>query len=459
MYEIREDSVMKNKIMLFGAGVVGKEAYENLGKDHCVVSFIDNNSALAGKKVFDVPIILPQELSNYFSSDTSIIITSIHYKAIAKQLENMGISDFLVYLDGVLYQRHKKGNEIKRCKRCIMDDSSDDTILFDNLGYCNYCNSVINNREKLYFPNEIGEKKLNDLLKKVKQAGKNKKYDCVMGLSGGLDSSYLTYFGYKWGLKVLVIHLDDGFDTEISKSNIKKIIDKTRFDYEVIKPDKEQYNDLILSYMKAGVPNVAVPQDNIVLAYIYKKMEEYDIPYFFSGGNYALECILQKGNTHSNLDVDNIRNIYKKFGTKSIDKIEFISSEQVKKVKEQQGIEEFRPLNYIDYNRKRAFQELKDFCGFEYYGGKHLENTLTAFIQLYWFTKKFGVDKRTSHLSSLIVSNQMTREEALKEVSEALYKQEEMDKCISIIKDNLKISDDEFARIISAPIHQHEEYK
>lgn len=131
----------------------------------------------------------------------------------------------------------------------------------------------------------------------------------------------------------------------------------------------------------------------------------------------------------------------------------------MKRVKEQQGIEEFRPLNYVDYNKERAFQELKDFCGFEYYGGKHLENILTAFIQLYWFTKKFGVDKRTSHLSSLIVSNQMTREDALKEVSEPLYKQEEMDKCISIIKDNLKISDDEFSRIMAASTHQHEEYK
>lgn len=459
MYEIREDLVMKNKIMLFGAGVVGKEAYENLSKKHCLVGFIDNNSALVGKKIFGLPIILPQELSKYFLPDISIIITSIHYIAIAKQLESMGISDFLVYLDGVLYKKHKKGNEIKRCKRCIMDDSSDDTILFDNVGYCNYCNSAINNKGKLYFPNKMGEKKLKDLLKKVKQAGNNKKYDCVMGLSGGLDSSYLAYLGYKWRLKVLVIHLDDGFDTEISKSNIKKIIDATGFDYEVIKPDKEQYNDLILSYMKAGVPNIAVPQDNIVLAYIYKKMEEYNILYFFSGGNYALECILQKGNTYSNLDVDNIRNIYKKFGTKSIDKIELISSEQVKRAKEQQGIEEFRPLNYVEYNRKRAFQELKNFCGFEYYGGKHLENTLTAFIQLYWFTKRFGVDKRTSHLSSLIVSNQLTREEALKEASEALCDQKEMDKYISIIKDNLKISDDEFIRIMSAPIHQHEEYR
>lgn len=450
---------MKNKIILFGAGVVGKEAYEKLSREYCVICFVDNNSTLAGKKVYDVPIISPQELSIYFSSETKIIITSIHYKAIGKQLENMGINDFLVFQDGVLYQRHIKESKVKRCRRCIMDDSSDDAILFDDLGYCNYCNSAINNKEKLYFPNEIGLKKLNDLLKKVKQTGKNKKYDCVMGLSGGLDSSYLTYLGHKWGLKVLVIHLDDGFDTEISKSNIKKIIDTTKFDYEVIKPDKEQYNDLILSYMKAGVPNVAVPQDNIVLAYIYKKMEEYDIPYFFSGGNYALECILQKGNTHSNLDVTNIKNIYKRFGTKSINKIEFISSEQVKRVKEQQGIEEFRPLNYVDYNKERAFQELKDFCGFEYYGGKHLENILTTFIQLYWFTKKFGVDKRTSHLSSLIVSNQMTREDALKEVSEPLYKQEEMDKCISIIKDNLKISDDEFSRIMAASTHQHEEYK
>lgn len=123
------------------------------------------------------------------------------------------------------------------------------------------------------------------------------------------------------------------------------------------------------------------------------------------------------------------------------------------------GIETPRALNYIDYNRDRAFAELKEFCGFEYYGRKHLENVLTAFIQLYWFPKKFGVDKRTSHLSSMIVSGQMTREEALKELEEPLYNERQMQEYIEQIRSNLHISEQEFNEIMEAPTHQHEEYK
>ena len=137
-----------------------------------------------------------------------------------------------------------------RCTRCIMDDSSDSYIRFDENGYCNYCTRAIQNIGKIYFPNEEGQKKLAELLSEVKKFGQNKKYDCIMGISGGLDSSYLAYLGAKWGLKVLAVHIDDGYDTEISKLNISRLISATGFDYEVIKPDPIQYNDLTLSYIR-----------------------------------------------------------------------------------------------------------------------------------------------------------------------------------------------------------------
>lgn len=345
-----------------------------------------------------------------------------------------------------------------RCTRCIMDDSSDSYIRFDENGYCNYCTRAIQNIGKIYFPNEEGQKKLAELLSEVKKFGQNKKYDCIMGISGGLDSSYLAYLGAKWGLKVLAVHIDDGYDTEISKLNISRLISATGFDYEVIKPDPIQYNDLTLSYMKAGVPNIAVPQDNILFAFIYKKMREYHMQYFLSGGNFALECILQRGNIHTAYDMDNLIDIHNKFGKEPLDKLEFLSTSQRNVNSRLLGLKSPRPLDYIDYNRDRAFRELKDYCGFEYYGRKHLENILTAFAQLYWFPKKFGVDKRTSHLSSMIVSGQMTREEALRQLSEPLYDEKQMEDYISIIKRNMKISDKEFEAIMSAPTHQHEDY-
>lgn len=347
----------------------------------------------------------------------------------------------------------------KRCTRCVMDNSSDPTISFDENGHCNYCTEILAAMDQMYFPNAQGQQKLNALLQRIKEDGKGKKYDCIMGLSGGLDSSYLAYLGYKWGLRVLAVHIDDGYDTEISKQNLEKLVKATGFDYEVIAPDAEQFNQLSLAYLKAGVPNIAVPQDNILFAFLYQKMKEYKIKYFLSGGNFALECILQRGNTHPAMDVVNIKDIHQKFGTAPIDKLKFISTAQQVWDAKVLKIESPRPLDYIDYNRDRAFAELKEFCGFEYYGRKHLENIFTAFAQLYWFPRKFGVDKRTSHLSSMIVSGQMTREEALAELDKPLYEESMMQEYIAIVKDNLHITDEEFAQIMAAPTHQHTDYK
>jgi hypothetical protein len=187
-------------------------------------------------------------------------------------------------------------------------------------------------------------------------------------------------------------------------------------------------------------------------------MKEYGIKYFLTGGNFALECILQKGNTHKATDLVNLKDIYHRFGTKSINKLKFISTISVELQRIFLHIETARPLNMIEYNRDKAFSELKEFCGFEYYGRKHLENKLTAFIQLVWFPQKFGVDKRTSHLSSMIVSGQMTRDEALRELEEPLYEEEQMKGYICEIKSKFGLSDSAFERLMDAPTHQHDEY-
>ena len=187
-------------------------------------------------------------------------------------------------------------------------------------------------------------------------------------------------------------------------------------------------------------------------------MKENNIKYFLTGGNFALECILQKGNTYKATDVVNIIDINNRFGNQPIDKLKFISTIQIEIDKKFFGIRTPRLLNYVEYNRNRAFKELNEFCGFEYYGRKHLENILTAFIQLYWFPKKFGVDKRTSHLSSMIVSKQMTREEALCEYSEPLYENKQMNEYIDFVKQHLGISNSEFDKIMEAPTHMHEDY-
>lgn len=448
---------MFDKIIIFGIGVQGKKAYELLAKTHRIICFADNNIKYDGTAYKGIPIIFSEKLPQYCDEDTTVIVATIYHYDICKQLEKMRIVSYEIMIDGHIYKGHR--NEKTRCTRCVMSNEADDFICFDDKGVCNYCTAALNNINNAYFPNDVGRKKLEQLLSRVKQENKGNKYDCIMGISGGLDSSYLAYLGYTWGLRVLAVHIDDGYDTEVTETNIRKLITATGFDYEVIRPDTEQFNDLIRAYMRAGVPNLAVPQDNILFAFLYKKMRECHVKYFFSGGNFALECILQKGNTHSAWDKTNILDIHKKFGTKGIDKLEFLSREQMRIDQVELGIESLRPLDLLEYNYEKALKELKEFCGFEYYGSKHLENALTAFVQLYWLPKKFGVDKRSSHLSSMIVSGQMSREKALKVLEQQMCDERELMNVVELMKQKLKISDNEFDRIIEEPSHKHEEYE
>ncbi len=350
--------------------------------------------------------------------------------------------------------------EIKKCTRCIMDDRSDDTITFDENGICNYCKNALQNKDTLYFPNETGKKKIVEMVNRLKKEGEGKEYDCLMGISGGLDSAYLAYLGsMKWGLRICAVHIDDGYDTDLAKQNIKNLCAKCHIDLKTITPDAEQFNDLTRAYFLAEVPNVAIPQDNILFACIYNYAKKYKIYNFLSGANYSLECILQHGNTYTAYDMVNVRDIHKKFGRKPIDKLPFLSQWQKVWDINIHHINTLTPLDYIDYNKERAIKELHDFCGFTYYDAKHLENKLTKVIQLYWFYHKFNVDKRTSHLSSLIVSGQMTREQALKETEKPVYDKEAMDRDLEEILNKLDFSREEFDKIVFRPGKQHTDYK
>ncbi len=341
-----------------------------------------------------------------------------------------------------------------------MDNKSDDTITFDENGVCNYCTDVIDHKDELYFPNEIGQKKIGEMIKKLKKAGEGKDYDCLMGISGGLDSAYLAYLGsVKWGLRICAVHIDDGYDTDLAKQNINNLCAKCHIDLKTITPDAEQFNDLTRAYFLAEVPNVAIPQDNILFACIYDYAKKYKIYNFLSGANYSLECILQHGNTYTAYDMVNIRDIHEKFGRKPIDKLPFLSQWQKVWDTNIHHINTLMPLDYIDYNKEKAIRELNEFCGFTYYHAKHLENKLTKIIQLYWFYHKFNVDKRTSHLSSLIASGQMTRQQALEELARPVYEKDDMDKDLEEVLTKLDFTREEFDKIVFRPGKQHTDYK
>lgn len=338
----------------------------------------------------------------------------------------------------------------RRCKRCVMDNISDKSISFDKNGYCNYCNDIEQRIHSEYFPND--SKKLKFLIKKIKHDCKSDKYDCMVGVSGGIDSSYIIYLGYKYGLRMLAVHIDDGLDNPIAVNNLKKLTEKTNVDYVTVRPDKEEYADIIYSLLKASVSNLAISQDNLILKALQDYGEENKIKYSLDGANFAHESILERGNRPINpADKKFILSIQKRFGRIPISKLEFMSLTD-RYIKRHRSFQHFRPLNYIDYNVDRAIKELKEFCGFEYYGGKHYESILTRFMQCYYLPEKFGIDKRKSHYSSLIMSGQMTREEAIKKLKEPLYPNEKMfyeDK--KFLSNYMNITISEFERCISLP--------
>lgn len=357
--------------------------------------------------------------------------------------------------DGIFFM-----DNIRVCNRCVMDNRSDETIKFDGDGNCNYCNEALARINEYYFPNETGEKKLHEMIDMLKREGKGKKYDCMMGLSGGLDSSYLAYLGFQHGLRILAVHIDDGFNSPIAEENIKKLSKTYNIDLIVEKPDREQFFDLTRAFILAGVPGIAIPQDNILTAYLYKYAKLNGIKYFLSGANFALESILQRGNAHNAADKTHILAISNKFGRKGIDKLPLISLiQEYITNKYVYGIRSLRPLDLIDYNRERAISELNQSCDFNYYGGKHYESIFTKFVQVYYLPQKFRVDKRTSHLSSLIVSGQMLREEAVAELNKPLYDVDEIRKDIEFILGKLDISQKEFEFIMGQPPKRHDDYR
>jgi len=340
-----------------------------------------------------------------------------------------------------------------------MDNVGDPLIKFESDGTCSYCNYAISRMNGVYFPNEIGQRRLEKMINLLKKSGKGKHYDCIMGISGGLDSAYLAYLGSeKWGLRILGIHVDDGFDVPVATQNVNNLFANCHIALEIIRPNKEQYMNLTRSFLLAGLRGICIPQDNVLVAALFKSAEKYKIRHFLSGANFASESVLQR--TGNNAEgIVHMKAIQKQFGATPIDELPLISLFDryigYKYLKNQKYI---RPLDWIDYNYKKAIEELKN-VEFNYYGNKHWENILTKFLQVYYLPKKFNRDIRKSHLSSLIVSGQMTRDVAIEELKKPLYDEDSMNKDIDYILSQLKMSWDEFNRLMNAPPKKHTDYK
>lgn len=346
----------------------------------------------------------------------------------------------------------------QRCTACVMD-TTDPQISFDAAGVCNHCHGFDKLRETQWFPAESGRLKLEAILENVRRQGAGKNYDSILGLSGGADSTYLAIKMKEWDLRPLVVHVDAGWNSELAVANIERVVKYCNYDLHTHVVDWEEIRDLHLAYLKAGIPNQDVPQDHVFFATLYNFAISNGIKTIFSGGNLATEGIFPTSWHGSAMDAINLKAIHRHFGShplKTYSTITFFNYyfwyPFIKKMRT------VRPLNYMTYDKAAAITEMKQTIGYRPYDRKHGESLFTKLFQNYYLPTKFGYDKRLPHFSSMIVSGQMTRIEALAKLEEQLYDPFELETDIRFFCKKLRISRAEFDNLMAAPNRHHTDF-
>lgn len=345
------------------------------------------------------------------------------------------------------------------CKRCVMD-TTDSEISFDSQGFCNHCTDYFVQAPKVLKHDKPGQLELKTLISKIKSEGKGKKYDCLIGLSGGVDSSYVAYKIKKLGLRPLAVHFDSGWNSELAVKNIENIVTKLDLDLYTYVCNWKEMQDLQLSYFKAGVINADIPMDHAFLAVLHQVARKNNIKYFISGHNFETEAILPRSWVYNAADSENLLDIQRKFGKLKLKKYPVESVYKSLYTRFVFGLKRIHFLDYEKYDKGEAMKCIEQELGWKYYGGKHYESIFTRFYQGYYLDKRFGVDKRKAHLSTLVCSGQITRDDALEELKKPLYPSSELlRQDLEFIPKKLGISKEEFDKIILQPTNAHINFK
>lgn len=302
----------------------------------------------------------------------------------------------------------------KICVRCV-SDTSIPNIRFDNKGVCNFC-KVHDKLEELYPLDEHGQQRLNQLIAKIKDKGENKKYDCVVGISGGTDSTYSLYMAKKLGLRPLAVHLNNTWNTDIAMENMKKTVTKLGVDFREIHCDWEEFKDLQISFLKASVPEAEIPTDVAIHAILHQVAAEEGIKYVLLGHSFRTEGIAPIGWTY--MDGKYINSVQKMFGNTELKSFPNLTISSVFYYTFIKRIKVIPLLNYFKYSKEDARKILEKELDWTYYGGHHFESVYTHFIIVCLLWKKFKIDKRKINFSAHIRSGLMTREQALERLKE-----------------------------------------
>jgi len=343
--------------------------------------------------------------------------------------------------------------EYRVCTKTVMDTIGDPDITFDENGVCNYFYEYSAKLKIRVPPLDEGKRKLDAMVKKIKAAGKGKDYDCIIGVSGGVDSTYTAWLVKELGLRPLAVHLDNGWNSELAVKNIENILSKLDIDLYTEVLDWEMFKDLQLSFLKASTPDSEIPTDHAIVSVMYKLAAKYKVKYIISGMNFRNEGLLPPTWGRGYLDWKYIKGIQRKFGTQNIISIphfsifQFLYWNLVKKIRSVSFI------NYIDFKKDEAIKVIEKELDWKNYGEKHYESIYTRFFQAYILPNKFKIDKRKAHLTCQIISSGTpTREEAIEHLKKDVADIELMEKDKIYLLKKFDITCEEFDSIMNAPI-------
>lgn len=346
------------------------------------------------------------------------------------------------------------------CTNCIMD-TSDSNIVFDARGWCDYCNNYHDNILPNWHPDERGHQELLKITDQIKKDGEGKPYDSIIGLSGGVDSSYVAMVAKKYGLRPLLFHVDAGWNSQQAVNNIEKIVDGLGMDLHTEVVNWLEMQDLQLAFFKAEVPHLDTPQDHVFFASLYNYAAKQGLKYVITGANYSTECTREPLEWHYHAsDLRQLLDIHAKFGKRKLKTFPLCSVFKNKLYyRFVKGMRVVKPLNCIPFHKEEAMDEMVAKFGWQKYAHKHYESRFTRFYEGYWLPTKFGYDKRRAHFSSLILTGQLSRADALEKIAKKAYDDETVAQDFEYVATKLGITVDELKALERGPNKSYKDYK
>lgn len=337
-------------------------------------------------------------------------------------------------------------------------DTSDPEITFDSDGICNHCHRYDEELPKRVFHGQEGRQRLDKIINTIKSSGKGKEYDCIIGVSGGVDSTYVAYLTKKLGLRPLAVHFDNGWNSELAVSNIEKTLDKLEIDLYTYVIDWNEFKNLQISFLKASTPDGEVPTDHAINALLFREASKRGIKYIVNGMNFATESMSVPAWAYGHSDYKYIRSVHKQFGNSSLKRYPHFTFGDLFWWTFIKRIQVVSILNYIEYKKEEVMDILQNELGWVYYGGKHYESVYTRFYQGYILPEKFNIDKRRGHLSDLIRSGQIPRDQAIEEMKKPGYPEKLLKQDKDFVMKKFNMGSETFEAMMKLPVKSYKDY-